>query len=359
MRDIDFNYVIVRNGADYGKIWTAQNTAPTISMNSDGEIKMSFRGNFLPKVFDLDNNPTDEEVSWLSDMIRPEIVIDGVTHPLGLFLPSTIQQSDDVNGAGFTALRIEAYDRCWQIKDMYTEQPQYFSSGQNYIDAIVSVLTSAGIAIISATPTDATLSEAREDWNIGTSYLTIINQLLSEINYNPLWFNATGAAVLEPASVPTAENIEHMIDNTDVLSLVRPGLSRTTDIYNSPNVFICVCSNPDKSGSMVAKSENTNPQSPLSVQRRGRRIAKVFNVDNIADQTELQAYADRMRNESMITGETIVVTTGLLPGFGVSDVVGLRYDDIFDICIEKSWSMDLRVGGSMSHTLEKVVINLG
>ena len=61
----------------------------------------------------------------------------------------------------------------------------------------------------------------------------------------------------------------------------------------------------------------------------------------------------------MISGETIEVTTGLLPGFGVADVVALRYGDLFTTCIEHSWSMQLQVGGSMRHTLEKVVINLG
>ena len=110
---------------------------------------------------------------------------------------------------------------------------------------------------------------------------------------------------------------------------------------------------------MVATSENTNPQSPLSIQRRKRRIAKVVQVNNIADQTELQAYADRLRNETMISGETIQVQTALLPGFGVDDVTAIRYGDLFAVCIERSYTMDLRVGGMMNHTLEKVVINLG
>ena len=61
----------------------------------------------------------------------------------------------------------------------------------------------------------------------------------------------------------------------------------------------------------------------------------------------------------MISGETIQVTTGLLPGFGVADVVALRYGDLFTTCIEHRWTMQLQVGGMMQHTLEKVVINLG
>lgn len=360
MRDIGFNYVIVRTGADYGKIWPAQNSAPSLRMDESGDIKMSFSGEFLPTVFGFDDRPmAGAEVDWLSDRIRPELVIDGTAHPLGVFLPSTVQESTNISGTELKTLHVEAYDQCWILQDHYTETSQYFASGTNYLAAVETLLTSTGIALISATASAATMAEAREDWGIGTSYLEIINQLLSEINYKPLWFNSSGTAVLEPASVPSAANILHTFDLRDPSVLIRPKIQRKTDVFSAPNVFICVCSNADKSAPMVATSENTNPQSPLAIQRRGRRIAKVVQVDNIADQTELQAYADRLRNESMITSETINLSTGLLPGFGVGDVAGLIDGDQMDVCIERAWSMELRVGGTMQHTLEKVVISLG
>lgn len=360
MRTVGFNYVIVRNGADYGKIWPAQNSAPSLRMNEDGAIKMNLSGEFLPTVFGFDDRPmAGAEVDWMSDRIRPELVIDGAIHPLGVFLPSTVQENTNISGTELESLQVQAYDQCWILQDHYTEGTQYFASGTSYLTAIETLLTSAGIALVSATASAATLAEAREDWDIGTSYLTIINQLLSEINYKPLWFNSSGTAVLEPASVPTAANIRRTFDLRDPSVLIRPGVRRKTDVFSAPNVFICVCSNADKDAPMVATSENTNPQSPLAIQRRGRRIAKVVQVDNIADQNELQAYADRIRNESLITSETIQLSTGLLPGFGVGDVVGLITDEAMNVCIERAWSMELRPGGNMQHTLEKVVINLG
>ena len=360
MRDVGFNYVVVRNGADYGKLWPAQNSPPSLRMSEDGAIKMSLSGTFLPTVFGFDDRPmAGAEVDWLSDQIRPELILDGEIHPLGVFLPSTVQESSGINGTELKTLQVQAYDRCWIVQDHYTEASQYFAAGTNYLTAVETMLSAAGIAPISAQPTTATLAEAREDWDIGTSYLDIVNQLLSEINYNPLWFNSGGAAVLTPAKVPSAANIAHNFDLRDPSVLIRPRIQRKTDVYNAPNVFICVCSNADKDAPMVATSENTNPQSPLAIQRRGRRIAKVVQVDNIADLTELQAYADRLRNESLITSETINLSTGLLPGFGVGDVVGLITENTMDVCIERAWSMELRPGGTMQHTLEKVVVNLG
>ena len=61
----------------------------------------------------------------------------------------------------------------------------------------------------------------------------------------------------------------------------------------------------------------------------------------------------------MITGETIVVQTGLLPGFGVDDVTAIRYGDLFAVCRERAYSISLNVGGIMQHTLERVVVNIG
>lgn len=345
-RTVDFRYVLMRGGADYGEIYAPTDMAPTIRMDTSGEIKSSLRGTFLPA----------PAADWLSDEIRPELIIDGEPHPLGIYLPASVRDTQDETERGTT---IEAYDRSWRVRDTATETILSLAAGTNYLTAIKTLLAGCGIALIVETPTTATLTERREDWDVGTSYLKIVNQLLSEINYNPLWFDASGAAILEPASVPTAESIEHTLDASNVESLLLPSLSRETDVYSAPNVFLCVCSNADKSGPLTATSENTNPQSPLSIMRRGRRIVRTVRVNNIASQAELQAYADRLRNESMIGGETIVVQTALLPGFGPADVTALHFGELNAICIEEAFEMELRVGGSMRHTLKKVVVNLG
>ena len=80
--------------------------------------------------------------------------------------------------------------------------------------------------------------------------------------------------------------------------------------------------------------------------------------NNIANQDELQAYVDRVRDRSMSSGQTINVETALLPGFGVDDVTALHYDDLAALCIETAWDMQLKVGGTMRHTLERVIYNV-
>ena len=344
-RLLETRFVVLRNGADFGLLYPKENSLPTIQMNAKARVKTSLSGEFV----------RNDNISWLSDKIRAELIIDGTTHPLGVFLPATVQWKETETTK---TVSIEAYDQCWQLSDTKTEGILHLNEGTNYIEAVKLLLTQAGIALVSSKPSSATLAEDRE-WELGTSYLDIVNQLLGEINYNPIWFNSSGVAILEPASVPTAENIEHRIDSSDSDCLMLPSITNEIDAFNAPNVFVCVCSNPDKDDVMIAKAENTNPQSALSIARRGRRIVHTEKVDNIADQTELQAYAERLRNESMITGEVFRIQTALQPGHGVNDVVAFHHDDVTAICIETSWSMSLGVGGTMTHSLEKVVYNLG
>ena len=346
VRSIDFRYTVQKNGADYCELHSLSSGSVSAKMDENSSIKTSMSGDFLIP---------EKEINWLTDEIQVKLIINGTATSCGIFLPSVVSEHED----GITRfIHIDALDRGWLVQDSRIESRVFIPAGTNYIEAVVSVLGRAGISQIASTPTEFVTAEDREDWNVGTSILEIVNQLLSEISYKPLWFNGDGAAMLEPASSPTAHNIDHMLDDTKIESLMTPGISKQTDLYNKPNVFVCICSNADKNNGMVAIAENTNPQSPLSISRRGRKITQSVPVQNIPSQAALQLYADRMVTESLTSGETITVATALLPGFGVGDVTAIKYGDLMTICMERSWSMELRVGGSMSHTLERVVLNL-
>ena len=353
MRRIGFRFNLLRGGAYYAQLRALDTSTPRIRMDDAGEIKTSFTGSFAP--YARDAAWKLREINWLTDEIQPVLVIDRVQHPLGVFAVATPTEKEE---SGLRSVSVECYDRGWRVRDTKAERLLYFRRGTPILDAVEQLLTAAGIRAIFKTPNLAAFQEDREDWDIGTSYLSIANQLLKEINYNDVWFNASGAAVLNPVAVPDADRIAHRFDTRDKTTRVIPGISRTTDVYSAPNVWICTCANPDKDELMLAVAENANPQSPLSTVRRGRRICEKISVNNIASQEDLQAYANRLRNESMITGETITIATGLLPGFGVGDVAALRYGELSALCIERGYDMELAVGGRMTHTLEKVVYNL-
>lgn len=370
-RKILFRYNLLRGGGFYARLRAAGSTAPHIRMQRDGQIKMSFSGAFSAAAVDVDGRPM--EIDWLQDEIQPVMLLDGVEHPLGVYIPTTFTQSEGVA----VTVSVEAYDRAQRVLDTNSARLLYWRAGTKYLDAVEQLLSAAGITTVFKTDTNAVFSEDREDWDAGTPYLTVVNDLLREINYNDLWFNADGAAMLEPAAVPEASQIRHILSDADPETKVLPGVSHGADYFNTPNVFEVYVANPEKSGLMRASAVNDNPQSPLSTVRRGRSIVQVTKLDNIADQAALQAYAERQRNDSLITGETVRVSTGLQPDWGVGDVVALHTSPhttklytpegrvetltapgMDAICLSRSFDMELKAGGTMRHTLDRVVYAL-
>jgi len=341
-RTIDFRYNVLRSGAYLTELKALPDSAPTLRMDDGGAIKMSFSGVFRP----------NGAVNWLTDELQPVMILDGVEHELGVYIPTTAEESE---AEGEESVSVEAYDRAWRVQDQKSETLLYFAAGTNYLAAVEQLLSVCGVALIQKTESDAVLAEDRQDWPVGTSYLTIVNDLLGEINYRQLWFNAAGVAILEPIQTAGSGNIRHTLSSEDIRSLLLPSFQRSLDVFSAPNVFVCICNNPDKSGQMIATAENTDPQSPLSIPRRGRRIVQLIKLNNIADQTALQAYADRLKEASLGIHETISVQTALFPGWGVDDVTALSYGDFSAICTERAWSMELTVGGTMQHTMERVI----
>lgn len=345
IRTVETKMLVLRNGAQFSELQYAPDEAPRIICRDDADIKMSMSGTFRP----------NDAVDWLTDELQAVLVIDGVEHPVGIFLPADVTEQEN---EGIRSLRVEAYDRCWRVQTENAGSMKEITSGGTYLGAVESILAQAGIALVSKTPNSSTMVTGRV-WSGNETPLQIANDLLAEINYKSLWFSAEGVAMLEAYAEPTVDNIRHTLDGDNVKSLLLPSITRKTDIYNAPNVFVCVCASPNKSTVISRTSINNSPKSPISVIRRGRQITKTVQVKNIVDGTALQAYADRLRNESMLRGETIEVETALLPGFGVADVVALHYGDLSALCLDRSWSMDFQPGGTMKHTLERVVANVG
>jgi len=360
MRRIGFRYKLLRNGSEYARIAPLDGNSPRLSMTRSAEKKMRFTGVFSSTAIGPSGGA--KEINWYSDEIQPTLVIDGIEHPICVIMPSTpIEQ-----GNGKTSMiSLDGFDRCARLDTAHAENILHFSSGTPYITAIKQILALAGIYSVIATPSSATLQEDREDWDVGTPYLKIANDLLAEINYAGLWFDSIGNAILQPVVTPSVNNINHILSDrprdprVEKIERLLPGYSIKTDTYTTPNVFICTCSNPDKDGDLFAVAVNDDPISPISTVSRGKRICRNYRLNNISSLDALKAYANNLCQESMISAQVISLTTALLPGWGVYDVTSIHYEGIDAICSEEAWSMDLKVGGEMRHDLKKVVYNLG
>lgn len=344
MKTIDFRVDVLRGGVPFTQL--IFNSAPTVFCDSEAQIKMSMRGTFL-------FNP---DVDYINDELRPVATINGKDHNYGVY--KIVTRSSRFNDAGIQYDTIEAYDRTVALTWTKFEKRPYYAKGNSYDSVISGYLAEAGIKNIILIPSGQTLRVARSDWEIGDSYLTAANDLLSEINYNPLYCDVNGNIVLKPYEAPSADVINHQYNEES--AILAPSISTETDLYNKPNVFIAVVENPEYSWSSTsmwyAKSENDSPASKFSTINRGIRIPEVVRLKNIASQSALTQYAEKLRNESMQTNELVDLTTAIMPDHNVGDVVALVHPKINGIFKEISWQLTMQPGASMTHKLRRVVV---
>lgn len=345
-RELSYRIDVLRNGAPYTTLQWAADAPPQIYAQREATLHASLKGEFVPNA----------DVDFLSDELQPVMILNGTETPLGIFRATTVKTSASAEGR---RIEVEAYDRCWRVYSNKTDSILHLSAGASYIEEIRKLLTACGIVLVIATPTDATLQTDREDWKAGTSYLTICNDLLAEINYNSVWFDASGVCRLEPYQEPRAEAIDWRYGVSELLLPTQhpsPDWSDEEDLFDAPNVFVVTCSNPDMDAPMTATAVNDNPASRKSTFKRGMRIVTLKNVNNIASQEELQAYADRLRNESLLSTRTITFYTLAEADHGVGDILALTHDEIGGIYVELSWQLTLAAGELMAHSAKRTVI---
>lgn len=319
-------------------------TDASISMSSDASIQRTAK-------FIVEDS---ENINYLSERIKPyvRISISGgyAEFPLGVFLLSSPSKS-----FGTTIVRnIDAYDQVQILNDDKVIGLYRVAAGTSYVTAIRSLLTSAGIITASIASSTKTLPVDRE-WDGGTTKLAIVNELLSALGYNPIYFDEDGAAVGTPYISPDQRISEYTYAD-DEYSVIFQGSDQTEDLFSIPNQFVLVVSQPDRP---VLKSvyTNTNPASPTSTVSRGRTIVDYQSVD-AADQATLDSLAQMSAFKASQIYQTVTFSTAIMPHHSYNDVISFnsalmgvssKYEEI-------GWSMQLKAGSRMQHTIRRVII---
>lgn len=347
MRTIDFRVDVLRNGVAARSLQFDAQSPPAVYCDASAEICVTMRGSFL----------ADPDVDFLNDELQPVVIIDGTDHKLGVFRAVTVRETVELAARRSD---IEAYDRSILLQWGKLETHAYHAAGASYTTVITNYLTAAGISSYILEPTTATLGSARE-WDVGTSYLTIINELLDDLAYNHIWFDAEGTAILKAYRDPSELTVSHVYGRGDTMDyhLIAPVHDREMDVYSKPNVFIAVMTSPDYTSPLTATAENNSLTSPLSTIRRGIRIPQVYRVNNIASQSALQTYVNRLRDRGTEAFERINISTAIQPGHGVGDIVELDDEELQGIYRETGWTLTMGAGEYMTHSLERTVVQDG
>lgn len=346
-REVQYRHELLNK--DDGYLGELDQVQGTLTYNSLAEIKRTARYTI--------GRPLVDEIDWTNERIRSYFRLkmpDGgwAEWPLGILLLSS--PTAQAGSVGRVQREVDAYDKSQILVEDKFDARYVVSAGQQYAAAVGLIINSAGIGKVNIPASPATLAAPLE-WEVGTSKLAAVNDLLAAINYYSVTFDELGYATSAPYMEPGDRAVEYEY-RTDGSSIVHPGTAQTLDLFGVPNVFVSVVSSPDRSV-LTSTFINDNPASPLSTVRRGRRIVDVQTLTDIADQATLDAVTRRRAIAAgQIYGETRL-STACMPHHGYLNCLYVEDTslNINHIYIEKSWEMELRAGGAMSHQLRRVI----
>lgn len=312
----------------------------SVSMAGDGEVKRSL------SLVCADSS----DVDWYRDWIQVEMADGGEKKSLGIFAVGHVEKNSE---GPSSSLKIEGYDGAILAQEDCLTERLCIQQGAKYLDTIQFLLLSCGLTRVISDESDAVFATDRDDWDIGTSKLKIINQLLGEISFRELEIDERGFAKLRRYIAPSISQIDHTYQ-AGKASILHLQSTISSDSHEIPNIFVAVVSNPDLERPLIAKYINDNPLSKTSTVYTGRNKVKALSVNNIATQEDLQQYVSKAAFEAIQVQEEVTFSTALEWGHGINDIVALNIPQFQGVGVETQWSMDFNKC-EMSHTVKRVV----
>ncbi|EMS74051.1 hypothetical protein [Ruminiclostridium cellobioparum] len=347
VREVKFRYDLLNKyEVKIGELLVAD-SENSINFNSLANIKRTGIFNFRETEL--------KDVDWLNDRVQPVFLLkmpDGkfIKWPLGMFLLSSPTRKDN-----FGVWReVEAYDPSVILNENRFDNRYYIQANTKYIDAITTILNSAGIRKVNITNHNGIISIDKE-FEIGTSKLEAINQLLSEINFTSIWVDTFGYFTSKPYILPGDRETEYSY-KTDDLSITYDGAVNELDLFNVPNKWIITASNPEKAP-LTSVYVNDSLNSITSTINRGRVITDFRQIDDIYSQEVLDNYTRRISYNASNIYEKFYFNTCLMPHHDFMNVLYIEYKNlnIASEFIETEWSIDLQAGAKMSHSVRRVI----
>lgn len=283
------------------------------------------------------------QFDMFSDRLRPVMIINGKEYQLGDFIVVSAPLEDDGKEYYYD---IEAYDETMILKQSALTERKYFAAGTQYFSIISSLIVDCGLSRILGDNTNLTITVDHE-YAIGTPYLTIINDLLDEINYSHVYSGLDGYLFLTRNATKIVADYNYTEHNSTIIEPVRTD----TDIYSLPNVIVGYSSSPDSATVLRYEKVNNNPDSVISTVRRGYNVVETFQLDDCPDITTLQEAVNYKYLSATQATETATVKTMPDGYHAFGTYINLEQKDLSKLFREVGWSIEFN--GEMTHTLER------
>ncbi|ADZ82714.1 hypothetical protein [Cellulosilyticum lentocellum] len=231
----------------------------------------------------------DSSIDYLKDRIKVYMTLNKVRVALGVFM--LCSPSRNITGTKKTR-NITAYSLLQILLDDKVTTRYTAVVGTNVVNEVKRLIGNNNSYNI---PDSTKTLNSEFNYEIGTSKIEIINDLLASINYTSLWVDKDGVFKAEPYVLPTdKEHVKTYEDNE--ASIILPDMVDEPDLFYVPNVFVRYTNNLDVATPLSFTYTNNNADSPTSTVNRGRNIVDAQSVE-ATDLVTLQAITKKAAYE--------------------------------------------------------------
>lgn len=297
----------------YSAAYTMQTVDPAtwrdtgVIQITGGNIKRELTGK--RESADVDCNGIDIGIErWVR--IYLETQQDGASTRTALFTGLATSPADEFEG-GARSNTLACYSVLKPCEDVDLPLGWYAPQNANGAEAIRQLLsvTPAPVFVADGAPAlaDHIIAESNEN------HLTMIDKILTAIDWR-IRIEGDGAIYVEPKPLEPVASFDP-IDNDVIETKVKV----SGDWYSCPNVYRAT------SGDVTGIARDEDPDSPLSIQNRGREVWKSESSVNLASNESIAQYARRMLKQSQQVKRAASYTRRYMPDVRPSDLIRMGY----------------------------------
>lgn len=285
------------------------------------------------------------DINTISDRLRVYLVLqNGVEYRLGTFLWA--DESRPQRSWGFEQ-NAELVDFSYILNQ---PSPTGFgwSKGANIMLIMFFLFFRAGFELSHLAKIGEEAARGLADaksWEPGATWLQMLTDLGALVGFAPPWLDRDGLVHFDQAPDPGIDE-PTVPPYGDATRVIADSVVYTDDFLSAPNTFAVYDSGTDR----IRSGRYDLPASaPHSFAKRGFRIARVESVQGL-DNQDIATKAARNLARTNDAFEYLSFNSTADPRHETFDIVpafGL-------IWLETAWSLELRSGGAMSHSLKRV-----
>lgn len=205
------------------------------------------------------------------------------------------------------------------------------ANGAEVIRQLLSV-TLAPVFVEADAPTlsDHIIAESNEN------HLTMIDKILTAIDWR-IQIDGNGTIHVEPKPIDPVASFDPLEND-----MIETKVKVSADLYACPNVYRAT------SGDVTGIARDEDPDSPLSIQARGREVWKSESGVNLASNESIAQYARRMLKQAQQVRKSVSYTRRYMPNVRPSDLIRMAYpaQGLTGIYVVQSQTVALEYGAA-------------